>query len=48
MRTFHIGGTASRVAERAFIKAKDKGMVKYHALKVVAKGKGFVVLNETV
>jgi len=45
MRTFHIGGTASRVAERAFIKAKDKGMVKYHALKVVAKGKGFVVLN---
>jgi DNA-directed RNA polymerase subunit beta' len=45
MRTFHIGGTASRVAERAFIKAKDKGTVKYHALKVVAKGKGFVVLN---
>ncbi|MEI8350330.1 MAG: DNA-directed RNA polymerase subunit beta' [Candidatus Omnitrophota bacterium] len=45
MRTFHIGGTASRVAERAFIKAKEKGVVKYHALKIVAKGKGFTVLN---
>ncbi|MDP2923902.1 MAG: DNA-directed RNA polymerase subunit beta' [Candidatus Omnitrophota bacterium] len=45
MRTFHIGGTASRVAERAFIKAKDKGIVKYHNLKVIAKGKQFVVLN---
>jgi len=45
MRTFHIGGTASRVAERAFIKAREKGVVKYHNLKVVSKGKHFVVLN---
>jgi len=45
MRTFHIGGTASRVAERAFIKAKEKGTVKYHGLKIVAKGKNFIVLN---
>ncbi|MDD4183035.1 MAG: DNA-directed RNA polymerase subunit beta', partial [Candidatus Omnitrophica bacterium] len=45
MRTFHIGGTASRVAERAFIKAKEKGAVKYHGLKIVAKGKNFIVLN---
>ncbi|MFA5007774.1 MAG: DNA-directed RNA polymerase subunit beta' [Candidatus Omnitrophota bacterium] len=45
MRTFHIGGTASRVAERAFIKAKEKGTVKYHNLKIVAKSKNFVVLN---
>jgi len=45
MRTFHIGGTASRVAERAFIKARDKGVAKYHGLKVVSKGKHFVVLN---
>ncbi|MDD4955116.1 MAG: DNA-directed RNA polymerase subunit beta' [Candidatus Omnitrophica bacterium] len=45
MRTFHIGGTASRVAERAFIKAKEKGTAKYHGLKVVAKGKNFIVLN---
>ena len=45
MRTFHIGGTASRVAERAFIKARENGAVNYHNLKVVAKGKYFVVLN---
>jgi DNA-directed RNA polymerase subunit beta' len=45
MRTFHIGGTASRVAERAFIKAREKGILKYHNLKVVPKGKYFVVLN---
>ncbi len=45
MRTFHIGGTASRVAERSFIKAKDSGTVNYHALKVARKNKMFVVLN---
>jgi DNA-directed RNA polymerase subunit beta' len=45
MRTFHIGGTASRVAERAFIKSREKGVVRYHGLKVVPKGKYFVVLN---
>ncbi|MCP4653265.1 MAG: DNA-directed RNA polymerase subunit beta' [Candidatus Omnitrophica bacterium] len=45
MRTFHIGGTASRIAESAFIKAKEKGVVNYHNLKVVSKGKHFVILN---
>ncbi|NQT28433.1 MAG: DNA-directed RNA polymerase subunit beta', partial [Candidatus Omnitrophica bacterium] len=45
MRTFHIGGTASRVAERAFIKVREKGIVKYHNLRVVSKGRHFVVLN---
>ena len=45
MRTFHIGGTASRVAERSFIKARDTGFVKYHNLKIAAKRKHFVVLN---
>jgi len=45
MRTFHIGGTASRVAERAFIKVREKGVVKYHNLRVVSKGRHFVVLN---
>ncbi len=45
MRTFHIGGTASRVAERAFIKARDGGVLKYHGLKIVPKGRHFVVLN---
>jgi len=45
MRTFHIGGTASRVAERAFIKGRGKGVIKYHNLKVAQKGRHFVVLN---
>ena len=45
MRTFHIGGTASRVAERSFIKAKESGFVKYHNLKVAPKKNMFVVLN---
>lgn len=45
MRTFHIGGTASRVAERSFIKAKDRGIIKYHNLKLAEKKEGFIVLN---
>jgi DNA-directed RNA polymerase subunit beta' len=45
MRTFHIGGTASRIAERSFIKARDSGIIKYHNLKVTRKSRYFVVLN---
>ena len=45
MRTFHIGGTASRVAERAFVKSRESGIVNYHNIKVVPKKKHFVVLN---
>jgi DNA-directed RNA polymerase subunit beta' len=45
MRTFHIGGTASRKVEQSSIKAKNKGILKYHNLRVVAKNKDFVVLN---
>jgi len=45
MRTFHIGGTASRVAESSFLKARETGIVKYHGLKVVTKGNNFIVLN---
>jgi DNA-directed RNA polymerase subunit beta' len=45
MRTFHVGGTASRVAERAFIKSREAGVVTYHNLKVVPKGRHFIVLN---
>ncbi len=45
MRTFHIGGTAYRVVAQSFIKAKNKGTVKYHNLRVAEKGSGFVVLN---
>lgn len=45
MRTFHIGGTASRKVEQSFIKSKNKGIVKYHNLRVTPKNKEFVVLN---
>ncbi|MFA5089508.1 MAG: DNA-directed RNA polymerase subunit beta' [Candidatus Omnitrophota bacterium] len=45
MRTFHIGGTASRIVAQSFVKSKNKGSVKYHNLRVVAKKKEFVALN---
>jgi len=46
MRTFHIGGTASRIIEQSFIKSKSKGIVKYHALRIVKQETGdIVVLN---
>ena len=45
MRTFHIGGTASRSIEQSFIKIKQDGILKYHSLRVVARGKEFIVLN---
>jgi DNA-directed RNA polymerase subunit beta' len=45
MRTFHIGGTASRTIEQSFIKVKQDGTLKYHTLRVVARGKEFIVLN---
>jgi len=45
MRTFHIGGTASRTVEQSYLKSKNKGLVKYHALRITAKNKEFVVLN---
>jgi len=46
MRTFHIGGTAHRVIEQSYIKAKHKGTVKFHNLKVVKVKPGeLLVLN---
>ncbi len=47
MRTFHIGGTASRIVEQSYIESKYKGAAKYHNLKVVeTKKEGeHVVLN---
>jgi DNA-directed RNA polymerase subunit beta' len=45
MRTFHIGGTASRTVEQSFIRSKNAGLVKYHQLRVVQKGKEYIVLN---
>ncbi|MBL7073275.1 MAG: DNA-directed RNA polymerase subunit beta' [Candidatus Omnitrophica bacterium] len=47
MRTFHIGGTASRIIEQSFFKNKDDGILQYHNLKVVESREPgvFVVLN---
>ena len=46
MRTFHIGGTASRRVEQADIRARTDGMIKFVNLNVVEKdGNLFVVMN---
>ena len=46
MRTFHIGGTASRRVEQADIRARTEGAVKLLNVNVVKKGEGsFVVMN---
>jgi len=47
MRTFHIGGTASRVVEQSFIESRNKGIAKFHNLKVVKtkKESESIVLN---
>ncbi|MFH1769030.1 MAG: DNA-directed RNA polymerase subunit beta', partial [Candidatus Omnitrophota bacterium] len=45
MRTFHIGGTASRVIEQSFFRAKNKGKLKYHNLRTVERKHEFIVLN---
>ena len=46
MRTFHIGGTASRIVEQSFYKSREAGFVKYHKLRTVETEPGlFVVLN---
>jgi len=45
MRTFHIGGTASRAVEQSYYRSKNKGIIKYHQLRVVERNKEYVVLN---
>ncbi len=45
MRTFHIGGTASRTIEQSYIRSKNRGIVKYHQLRVVEKNNQYIVLN---
>jgi DNA-directed RNA polymerase subunit beta' len=48
MRTFHIGGTASRVAEQSTLEAKNDGIVKFINLATVKdKDKDLVVMNRT-
>src|SRR5438552_3143927 len=43
MRTFHIGGTASRVVEASKHEAKGAGTVRYHNLRTVANRDGDLV-----
>jgi DNA-directed RNA polymerase subunit beta' len=43
MRTFHIGGTASRVVEASKHEAKAAGLVKYHNLRTVQNRDGDLV-----
>ncbi len=48
MRTFHIGGTASRVAEQSTLEAKNAGHVRFQGLQVVESKDGtLVVMNRT-
>jgi DNA-directed RNA polymerase subunit beta' len=46
MRTFHIGGTASRVSEQSTLEARHDGVVRFQSLSVVeAKDGALVVMN---
>jgi DNA-directed RNA polymerase subunit beta' len=46
MRTFHIGGTASRVSEQSHLEAKNNGFLRYQSLQTVKNRDGdFVVMN---
>jgi DNA-directed RNA polymerase subunit beta' len=46
MRTFHIGGTASRTVAQSSVAAKNTGVVKYHNIKSAKiKGDQYIVLN---
>ncbi|MEQ1731686.1 MAG: DNA-directed RNA polymerase subunit beta', partial [Vicinamibacterales bacterium] len=46
MRTFHIGGTASRVSEQSTLEARHAGSVRFEGMQVVqAKDGNLVVMN---
>ncbi|MDD5450101.1 MAG: DNA-directed RNA polymerase subunit beta' [Candidatus Omnitrophica bacterium] len=47
MRTFHIGGTASRIIEQSYLESKFSGTLKYQNLKIVEvkKDAEWIVLN---
>ena len=48
MRTFHIGGTASRVSEQSTLESKHAGTVRFESVQVVEKkGGSLVVMNRT-
>jgi DNA-directed RNA polymerase subunit beta' len=46
MRTFHIGGTASRITEQSTLEAKNSGFLKFHNVQTVTNREGaHVVMN---
>jgi DNA-directed RNA polymerase subunit beta' len=46
MRTFHIGGTASRISEQSTLEARSTGFLRFHSLQTVTNRDGrFVVMN---
>jgi DNA-directed RNA polymerase subunit beta' len=46
MRTFHIGGTASRISEQSTLEAKNNGFLKYVGVQTVTNREGaHVVMN---
>ncbi|MEQ1868571.1 MAG: DNA-directed RNA polymerase subunit beta' [Vicinamibacterales bacterium] len=48
MRTFHIGGTASRVSEQSTLEVRNGGTVRFEGLQVVqAKDGNLVVMNRS-
>jgi DNA-directed RNA polymerase subunit beta' len=48
MRTFHIGGTASRVSEQSTLEARNAGTVHFQGMQVVqAKDGNLVVMNRS-
>jgi len=44
MRTFHIGGTASRRAEQSSLEAKTKGKVRFHNVTTVKNKEGYLTV----
>ncbi|MBI5455143.1 MAG: DNA-directed RNA polymerase subunit beta' [Deltaproteobacteria bacterium] len=44
MRTFHIGGTASRRAEQTTLEARHEGILKFHNLNVAENSRGEMIL----
>jgi DNA-directed RNA polymerase subunit beta' len=44
MRTFHIGGTASRQVEQSTLQAKNSGEVRYHNIRTVHNREGAIVV----
>src|SRR6202035_5574063 len=43
MRTFHIGGAASRAAAASSVEVRNKGLIRFHHIKTVQHEKGHLV-----